>query len=167
MLRTARLVLWALIVGNWLCVACFAAFLIASLPFAGVLIDRFAFARPAADGATVLAIMRGILAIGILAGFAAHILFSRLLAMVRSALQGDPFIRENSRRLAVIAWALLAIQLLDLGYGALSLWVARLLPDMPGWTFSVGGWIAVLMVFVLARVFETGARMREDLAMTV
>ena len=31
------------------------------------------------------------------------------------------------------------------------------------WTFSANGWVAVVLVFVLARVFEEGARMRADL----
>jgi hypothetical protein len=34
---------------------------------------------------------------------------------------------------------------------------------VPGFT----GWIGVVMLFVLARVFRVGARMRDDLAMTV
>jgi hypothetical protein len=36
-----------------------------------------------------------------------------------------------------------------------------------GWSFSVTRWLAVLLLFVLARVFEQGSRMREDLAGTV
>jgi hypothetical protein len=35
------------------------------------------------------------------------------------------------------------------------------------WSFSVTPWIAVLLLFVLARVFEQGARMRADLEGTV
>lgn len=35
------------------------------------------------------------------------------------------------------------------------------------WTFSFTPWIAVLLLFVLARVFAHGARMREDLEGTV
>ena len=35
------------------------------------------------------------------------------------------------------------------------------------WGFSLTRWLAVLMLFVLARVFEQGARMREDLEGTV
>ena len=31
------------------------------------------------------------------------------------------------------------------------------------WDFSLVGWIAVLLVFVLERVFEEGARIRDDL----
>jgi hypothetical protein len=35
------------------------------------------------------------------------------------------------------------------------------------WSFSLTRWIAVLLLFVLARVFEQGARMREELAGTI
>ena len=35
------------------------------------------------------------------------------------------------------------------------------------WEFSLTRWLAVLMLFVLARVFEQGARMREELDGTV
>jgi hypothetical protein len=33
--------------------------------------------------------------------------------------------------------------------------------------FSITRWLVVLLLFVLARVFDTGARMREDLEGTV
>ena len=36
-----------------------------------------------------------------------------------------------------------------------------------GWEFSLTRWIAILMLFVMAQVFEQGARMREDLDGTV
>ena len=35
------------------------------------------------------------------------------------------------------------------------------------WKFSPTRWVAVLLLFVLARVFEQGARMREELEGTV
>ena len=35
------------------------------------------------------------------------------------------------------------------------------------WTPAFTGWIAVAMIFVLARVFRVGAEMRDDLEMTV
>ena len=35
------------------------------------------------------------------------------------------------------------------------------------WGFSVTRWLAVLMLIVLARVFEQGTRMREELEATV
>jgi hypothetical protein len=36
-----------------------------------------------------------------------------------------------------------------------------------GGNFQVGGWLAVLLLFVLAQVFLEGTRMREDLEGTV
>jgi hypothetical protein len=38
---------------------------------------------------------------------------------------------------------------------------------LSGWSFNITGWIAVLLLFVLARVFEQGAAMREDIEGTV
>jgi hypothetical protein len=35
------------------------------------------------------------------------------------------------------------------------------------WGFSLTRWLAVLLLFVVARVFEQGARMREELEGTV
>ena len=35
------------------------------------------------------------------------------------------------------------------------------------WNFSLTRWLAVLLLFVLSRVFEQGARMRDDLEGTV
>ena len=40
-------------------------------------------------------------------------------------------------------------------------------PISIGWRFSPTRWLAILLLFVLARVFEQGARMREDLEGTV
>jgi hypothetical protein len=80
---------------------------------------------------------------------------------------GDPFLLVNARRLTVIAWALLGIQLLDLVFGALALGVGGDDAPLSGWTFNITGWIAVLLLFVLARVFEQGAGMREDIEGTV
>ena len=36
-----------------------------------------------------------------------------------------------------------------------------------GWSFSATGWLAVLLLFVLARVFNEGAEMRYELEGTV
>jgi hypothetical protein len=35
------------------------------------------------------------------------------------------------------------------------------------WSPGITGWVAVLLAFVLARVFLEGTRMRDDLEMTV
>ena len=79
---------------------------------------------------------------------------------------GDPFVPENAARLQQIAWALLWVQVLHLVFGVL----AKMLSSKNAvieWTFSLSGWLAVILLFVLARVFEEGARMRRDLEGTV
>ncbi len=62
---------------------------------------------------------------------------------------------------------MLAIQLLDLALGATTAWMVVHRIDVLDWTPSLGGWLATLMIFVLARVFAIGTRMRDDLAMTI
>ena len=70
--------------------------------------------------------------------------------------------------LRTIAWALLALQILSLVIAAIAKSVST--PDHPvelDAGFSVTGWLAILLIFVLARVFAEGARMREELEGTV
>ena len=71
-------------------------------------------------------------------------------------------------RSQAIAWVLLALQLLSLVIGAIAKNVST--PAHPlhlDAGFSISGWLAVLLTFVLARVFAQGALMREDLEATV
>jgi hypothetical protein len=112
--------------------------------------------------------LRLIMAIGLAGVPLAHLVLSRLLALVATVRDGDPFIPENARRLRVIAWALLGIELLGLAVGAVGAVVST--PTDPldiGWSPSVDGWLAVLLLFVLARVFRLGTDMRADLEGTV
>jgi hypothetical protein len=63
---------------------------------------------------------------------------------------------------------LLALQLLSLVIGGIARAIST--PAHPFHLdagFSVNGWLAVILTFVLARVFTEGATMREDLEGTV
>ena len=94
--------------------------------------------------------------------------FKRLLAIVETVRAGDPFVAANASRLQVIAWALLALQLLSLVIAAIAKTVST--PAHPvdlDAGFSINGWLAVLLTFLLARVFAEGTLMREDLEGTV
>jgi DUF2975 family protein len=97
-----------------------------------------------------------------------YAVLKRLLAIVETVRRGDPFVAANAYRLQAIAWALLTLQLLSLliaGIGkAISTPVHPLHLDAG---FSTSGWLAVLLTFVLARVFAEGTLMREDLEGTV
>jgi hypothetical protein len=102
-----------------------------------------------------------VLALAMVAAF--HILLSRLLAVVETVRSGDPFVPENAVRLKTIAWCVLTTQLLHLTYGMLAATLNAAGSNVD-WTFSgVTGWVAVILLFVLARVFEEGTHMREDL----
>nr|MDQ5873427.1 DUF2975 domain-containing protein [Acidobacteriota bacterium] len=88
--------------------------------------------------------------------------------IVETVRSGDPFVAANAFRLQAIAWTLLALQLLSLVIGAIAKTVstpAHPLHLQAG--FSISGWLAVLLTFLLARVFAEGTRMREDLEGTV
>jgi Protein of unknown function (DUF2975) len=112
--------------------------------------------------------MRLIMAIGIGSTPLTHILLTRLLAIIETVRRGDPFVADNAVRLQTTAWALLGLQLLHLAVGAVA--AAASSPSQPldlDWNFSVSGWLAVLLLFVLARVFDYGTRLRDDLEGTV
>lgn len=122
---------------------------------------------PGASGAAISA-MRGIMVVGIAAAFIAHRILTGLLDIVESVRAGDPFVLDNAARLTAIAWLLLGAELLHILVGGLARLAST--PAQPvdiGWTFSFTPWIAVLLLFVLARVFAHGARMREDIEGTV
>jgi hypothetical protein len=119
--------------------------------------------HPAASVGAFLLSLRTVMLIGILTVPFAHLLLARLSAIVQTVRAGDPFVPSNAGRLKTIAWCLLAIQLLDLGFGAATIAIE---PDVD-WSFSLTGWLAVVLLFVLARVFEHGTWMRDELAGTV
>jgi len=97
-----------------------------------------------------------------------HAILKRLLAMVETVRRGDPFVAANAYRLRTIAWVLLAMQFLSLVVAAIAKMITS--PAHPVTMdagFSVNGWLAVLMSFILARVFAEGTLMREDLEGTI
>ena len=123
--------------------------------------------RAAGWGAETLA-MRGIMIVGLAGAFVAHRILTGLLQIVDTVRAGDPFVLDNAARLQTIAWRLLGAELLHLLVGVLARVAST--PARPvdiDWTFSFTPWIAVLLLFVLARVFAHGARMREDIEGTV
>jgi hypothetical protein len=111
---------------------------------------------------------RVIMVIGVVATPIANVVFSRLLSIVETVRAGDPFIIGNALRLQTIAWALLALEASRLIVAGIANAVSS--PARPihiDFNLSVTPWLAVLLLFVLARVFEHGARMREELEGTV
>lgn len=156
-----------LIVLNWLFGAGILALLISSLTH-----PQWTFSAlgvPLSPGTRPLVIgMRAIAALGLIAIPLNYGVLKRLLAIVETVRSGDPFVAANAYRLQVIAWVLLALQVLALVIGAVGKAIST--PAHPlhlNAGFSPSGWLAVFLTFVLARVFAQGTLMREDLEGTV
>jgi hypothetical protein len=112
--------------------------------------------------------LRAIAVLGLAAIPLNHAVLKRLLAIVETVRGGDPFVAANASRLQGIAWVLLALNLLSIVIGAIAETVST--PAHPlhiNAGFSINGWLAVLLTFLLARVFSEGALMRADLEGTV
>ena len=109
-----------------------------------------------------------IMVIGLVSVPAAYVILSRLRAIVDTVRDGDPFVPANAERLQTIAWAYLGLELLHIAVGVVAgRSGSSAQPLDVHWHFSVTPWVAVLLLFVLARVFDHGARMRADLEGTV
>src|SRR6266550_256993 len=123
---------------------------------------------PSPDAARLVMGLRAIALFGLAAIPLNHVVLKRLLAIVGTVRAGDPFLAANASRLKAIAWMLLALNLLSIVIGAIAKAVST--PAHPlhlDAGFSINGWLAVLLTFLLARVFAEGALMREDLEGTV
>jgi len=165
-LPIAYVTLRILIVANWIMGAMILALLVA-LPNERWIMRAFDL-TPSPEAKLLVMGMRAIAALGLLAVPLNHFVLRRLLSIVETVRAGDPFVAANASRLQGIAWALLALQLLSIVIGAIAKVVS--IPSHPlhlDAGFSITGWLAVFLTFLLARVFAEGARMREDLEGTV
>jgi DUF2975 family protein len=123
---------------------------------------------PSPDATRLVMGLRAIAVLGLGAIPLNYVVLRRLLAMVETVRAGDPFVAANADRLQTIARALLTLQLLSLVIGAIAKSVSSAAhPLHIDAGFSINGWLAVLLTFLLARVFAEGARMREELEGTV
>jgi len=165
-LPIAHLVLRTLIVLNWLSGAAIATLLVA-MPTRQWIMSAFHL-TPSPEADQLIMGLRAIAVLGLVAIPLHYVVLKRLLAIVDTVRAGDPFVAANAVRLQAIAWTLLALQLLSLVIGAIAKAVstpAHPLHLQAG--FSISGWLAVLLTFLLARVFAEGALMRDDLEGTV
>jgi hypothetical protein len=165
-LPIAYAVLRILIVANWLMGAAILALLIAS-PNEQWIMRAFKLS-PSPEAERLLMGLRAIAVVGLAVIPLNYGVLKRLLAIVETVRTGDPFVAANAYRLQAIAWALLVLQVLSLVIGAIAKAVSS--PAHPvdvDAGFSINGWLAVLLTFLLARVFAEGTHMREDLEGTV
>jgi hypothetical protein len=166
-LALSRGVLRVLVVLNLLFGVFILALLVASLVAEGPVMGALG-GRPVTGNSMFILGMRLIMVIGLCGIPIVHFVLTRLLAIVDTVKVGNPFVLANAERLKKIAWAVLVLELLHLTVGAIAAGVSTAASPLHiGDDLSLTRWLAVLLLFVLARVFEQGTRMREDLEGTV
>jgi len=166
-LTTSRIALSILIIVNWVYGGAIAVGLVASLAAERWVMTALGV-TPSPETETLVRGMQVIALLGLATIPLHYVILRRLLDIAESVRARDPFLAQNVSRLQMIAWALLGLQLLSVVIGAIARGVST--PAHPlrvDAGLSTGGWLAVLLLFVLARVFAEGARMRGDLEGTV
>jgi hypothetical protein len=165
-LPIAHLVLRILIVVNWLFGAALIILLLV-MPNEQWIMSAFKLS-PSAETDRIIIAMQAMAWMGLLSVPLNYGILTRLLAIVGTVRAGDPFLAANAQRLQVIAWLLFGVQLLSVIIGGIARSVSTASrPIDVDAGFSINGWLAVLLTFLLARVFAEGARMRDDLEGTV
>jgi hypothetical protein len=165
-LPIAYVVLRILVILNWLVGAAILALLLV-MPNERWIMSAFDLS-PSPEAERLIMALRAVALLGLVAIPLNYAVLKRLLAIVGTVRAGDPFVAANATRLQAIAWVLLALQLLSIVIGAIGKMAST--PAHPVHLdagFSVNGWLAVLLTFVLARVFAEGALMRDDLEGTI
>ena len=155
-----------LIILNWLIGAAILVLLVV-MPNEQWIMSSFKLS-PSADTDRLVLGLRAVAVLGLVTIPINYAILKRLLAMISTVRAGDPFVAANAYRLQAIAWLLLALQLLSIVIAAIGRAISS--PAHPvhfDAGFSINGWLAVLLIFVLARVFAEGALMRRDLEGTV
>ena len=165
-LPIAFVALRLLIILNWLVGIAILALLVV-MPNEQWIMSAFKLS-PSPEAERLVMGLRAIAVIGLITIPINYLVLKKLLAMVSTVRAGDPFVAANAYRLQAIAWLLLLLQLLGLVIAAIAKTVstAEHPLDLDA-GFSVNGWIAVLLTFILARVFAEGTLMRRDLEGTV
>ena len=151
-MHAVHVLLRVLIVLNWLSGAAIATLLLVMPHEQWILRSLDLIPSPEAD--RVILGLRAIAVLGLCAIPLNHIVLKRLQAIVGTVRAGNPLAAANVSRAQTIAWTLVALQLLSIVIGAIGERVSS--PAHPidiDAGFSKGGWLAVLLTFVMARIF--------------
>ena len=162
----AHVALRILIILNWIGGALILALLVA-MPNEQWILQAFKL-TPSPDADRLVMGLRVVATLGVVVILLNYGVLKHLLAIVTTVREGNPFVSSNALRLRTIAWCMLAMQILSIVIGAIGKMVSS--PAHPvrlDAGFSTTGWLAVVLMFVLAWVFQEGSRMHDDLEGTV
>ena len=165
-LPLARALLRFLVVANWI-VGALIVVLLVGMPVSEWIRKAIGIA-PGPEADRIIFGLVSIAAIGLASIPLNFIILKRLIAIVETVRDGNPFVVANAQRLEVIARTLLVLEILGILIGVIAKAIST--PEHPiniNRGFSLNGWLAVLLTFLLARVFAEGAVMRDDLEGTV
>lgn len=167
LVKSSSVVVRTAIVANRLFLLALFLLLLSSWGFPRLFASLVPQSLPAADASSAITGVRLLILLGIAMSGIADRIFAVLAEMVTTVRAGDPFLAANARKLQSLGWFLLALQLLDIPAAAISHFYPSMGSAAPSGDISVVGWISVLMVFVLSRVFSAGSAMRDELEATV
>lgn len=164
--------LWWLV--TVLLVLCVSVGVFCLLAYPIILLNKAYFAAGFAQMGIAESAMPWIGVLGVVAAIelALTYLFLRSLRqIIGSVIHGRPFDRANADRLRRMAWLSVATQIVAIPMTRLIVWFDAL-PHSPNVHhnsdgISSGSILLTLVIFVLARVFRTGAEMQDDLEGTV
>lgn len=126
---------------------------------------RFASAGLPPDALWALSAVGSLLLVIVGLGF---FFFRHLYRIVGTVGEGDPFIPANAERLSAMGWIVVAVHVAAIPMVAIIQWVASVAKDVhTDAHLDLTGVLLALILFILARVFREGARMREELEGTV
>ena len=95
-------------------------------------------------------------------------MMQKLLAIIGSVEAGNPFVVANAVRLKAIGWIMVALQIVGIPLAIVAGKTADMFGESDtGLDISLNSILAILLVFILAGIFERGAEMREELEGTV
>jgi len=126
-----------------------------------------------ANGAFPTLSVLGAIAFGFICAALIYLFFGKLRAIISTVGESDPFAPENAERLNIMAWLLLAVQVIAIPLSGLGLLIAKWAEPLDNADINIDagldltGILMVVTLFILARVFKQGAAMREDLEGTV
>jgi len=124
--------------------------------------------HPNLDPLTLLPNLLSVFALGIVTLGLIWTMMRKLLAIIASVEDGNPFVRANAIRLKAIGWLMVGLQIVGVPLAIAAGNAADMFGESDtGWYLSINGILAILLVFILAGIFERGAETREELEGTV
>ena len=131
----------------------------------GKVLEHISVAGTPPEAIWAIVMLMASAAIAALLGF---LFFRHLSRIVASVGDGDPFVPVNAERLQAMGWIAVVIQVLGVPVLAVSRWIDKVTEHVDATAqLSLSGILLAVILFVLARVFREGARMRADLDGTV